>query len=187
MTIIDCLVNEDWWKRTTMKSYRHLNDHDHPERGVGFPFLWWWWICSISFISIIFMIIMIIWSWKSWWLWLWWWCLQVSRAGRRGEAAIPASDGKKNHLACPICRWVFAQYAGGLVIIMMITIMMIIICILLNSTFCSGSRATLKEWLRTSKHMCCNIEPANPFTLTLKILNSKKYLIDTLSLQYPFS
>ena len=86
--------------------------------------------------------------------------------------------------------WLFAPYAGGLVIvmiIMMITIMIIIICILLNSSFSSGSLATLKEWLRTSKHMCCNIEPANPFTLTLKILNSKKYLIDTLSLQYPFS
>ena len=41
----------------------------------------------------------------------WWGChvhwenwFQVSRAGRRGEAAVPASDGKKNHLACPICR-----------------------------------------------------------------------------------
>ena len=34
--------------------------------------------------------------WENW--------FQVSRAGRRGEAAVPASDGKKNHLACPICR-----------------------------------------------------------------------------------
>ena len=30
---------------------------------------------------------------------------QVSRAGRRGEKAVPAADGKKNHVACPICRW----------------------------------------------------------------------------------
>ena len=35
--------------------------------------------------------------WENW--------FQVSRAGRRGEAAVPASDGKKNHLACPICRY----------------------------------------------------------------------------------
>ena len=32
---------------------------------------------------------------------------QVSRAGRRGEKAVPAADGKKNHVACPICRWLF--------------------------------------------------------------------------------
>jgi len=29
---------------------------------------------------------------------------KVSRAGRRGEAAVPASNGKTNYVACPICR-----------------------------------------------------------------------------------
>ena len=68
---------------------------------------------------------LIIWSGLPWSSWRW---LKVSRAGRRGEAAVPASNGKKNHVACPICRSLLSYHH-----IMIMIMLIMIITILINS------------------------------------------------------
>ena len=125
----------------------------------------------------------------------WWGChvhwenwFQVSRAGRRGEAAVPASDGKKNHLACPICRslsscflvhWFIGQICQNMILLFNdYNYQMKIIQMIFSS---SESLATWTRWLLTSKHMCCNIRQVSEVskerndTSALNILNQQRF------------